>query len=54
MVHLRPRRRRTNAHRHERCAGPAPVFGLAWLVLILGALIYEGVARPHAGRLHRR
>ena len=32
----------------------AAVFGLAWLVLILGALVYEGARGPVARRLHAK
>ena len=60
--------RRIGADRHERSSIPrrrrrnsiamglsfaATAFGLGWLVLILGVLLWEGLQRPFARGLHR-
>ena len=44
-------RRRNNILATALCWAAA-VFGLSWLVLILGALVYEGGQGPVAGRVH--
>ncbi len=44
-------RRRTNILATALCWAAA-VFGLSWLVLILGALVYEGGKGLVAGRVH--
>ena len=36
------------------CASAPRPFGLLWLALILGTLVYNGIARPVARRLHAR
>ena len=48
-----PRRRRTQHHRDRSCRLAATAFGLGWLVLILGALLWKGFSGLSLRGVHR-